>query len=436
MRLPGWFEWALAGGLVVAGVLTAAAGVMPSRDALTVVAAASRNPYCTGPVIVLLLVWGESLLRLLREETRGSRGWLRLASLGLALAVTARIFLILPEAAGDQWIARLYLAAAVGMGAGALGLAAYLVAAGLLPLRQLLAATGRWAGIFGPFVIFILAAGFGTAFIAHLQADVADVQLLQMDESLGFHAAMFFGSFNYVGSWLWDLQFVFYAGIGVLVMTVAGALYLENDRKALRRFLLAVILAGLFGWIGYWLLPAVGPTTAFPELFSGTPEEREAALSAALARTEPMTQPPEFPRDCAPSLHTACALLALFAAWRRRVFPWILPLGILSIVTTLTLCKHYTVDVIMAVPFSLFIWWLAAGCRPWEGAGLFIASLATSLVGLVFWAIAAPISIHSAWGITLFCLFVPAWAACRMRAITPMCGGLQTELPRVGPQMP
>lgn len=409
MRLPGWFEWALAGSLVVAGVLTAAAGVIPSRDALTVVAEASRNPYCTGPVIVLLLVWGESVLRLLPEESRRSRGWMRLAGLGLILAVTARIFLILPEAAGDQWIARLYLAAALGTGAGALGLAAYLVAAGLLPLRQLLAATGRWAGIFGPFVVFILAAGFGTAFIAQVRADVADVRLLQMDDSLGFHAAKFFGSFNYVGSWLWDMQFVFYAGIGVLVMAVAGALYLEDDRKALRRFLFTVILAGLLGWIGYWLLPAVGPTTAFPELFSGTSKEREAALSAALARTEPMTQPPEFPRDCAPSLHTSWALLALFAAWRRRIFPWILPLGILSIVTTLTLCKHYTVDVIMAVPFSLFIWWLSAGILRQRKAVPFLLTIAAALGALVIWAAWAPLPMWAAWALILLCVVAPVW---------------------------
>jgi uncharacterized membrane protein (UPF0136 family) len=205
------------------------------------------------------------------------------------------------------------------------------------------------------------------------------------------------------------VQFVFYAGIGVLVMVVAGALYLEDDRKALRRFLFTVILAGLLGWIGYWLLPAVGPTTAFPELFSGTSKEREAALATALARTEPMTQPPEFPRDCAPSLHTAWALLALFAAWRRRIFPWILPLGILAIATTLTLCKHYTVDVIMAVPFSLFIWWLSAGILRQRKAVPFLLTIAAALGALVIWAAWAPLPMWAAWALILLCVVAPVW---------------------------
>ena len=74
-----------------------------------------------------------------------------------------------------------------------------------------------------------------------------------------------------------------------------------------------------------------------------------------------MTQPSEFPRDCAPSLHTAWALIALIAAWfrGRRFFLLVLPLGVMSIVTTLTLCKHYATDLVIAVPFALFCWWLA-----------------------------------------------------------------------------
>lgn len=247
-------------------------------------------------------------------------------------------------------------------------------------------------------------------FIAHVRAEVADVRLLRMDESLGFHASMFFGSFDYVGSWLWDVQYVFYAGIGVLVMGVAGGLFLADDRGALQRLLRSVILAGFLGWIGYWILPAVGPTTAFPELFSGTTQERAAARSAALARTEPMIQPPQFPRDCAPSLHTAWALIALLAAWRRPSFSWALPFGLLSIITTLTLCKHYTADLIMAVPFALFCWWLAGDNRLNRAWRPFLVAVTGAVVAVAVWAVWAPLPFWLGWILALVCLVWPVHA--------------------------
>ncbi len=419
--MPARIDWWLAAACVAAGLLLSATGAIPAPDAAAMLGSALRNPYYTGPVLVLLFVWGESALRPLPRSRPLRTAWLAVAALA-----TAHLFHALPAAAADQWIARLYLAAALGAGVAALALAAYLPAAGLVPFRRLLAVTGRWAGVFAPFLVFILAAGFGTALVARLRPVVEDPRLLRMDESLGFHAAMFFGSFDYVGSWLWDVQYVFYAGIGMLVMAVAGRLYLRDDRPALRHFLLAVILAGLLGWVGYWLLPGVGPVTAFPELFTGSASERQAALAAALAEQRPMIQPPQFPRDCAPSLHTAWALIALLAAWRQgwRFFLPILPLGAMSIVTTLTLCKHYTADLVLAAPFALLCWRLAAllaqGLRapstPSDSGirgriDIFLLAEAGALGAFWWWASQAPIPPWLAWPLVAACVALPPWAA-------------------------
>jgi len=356
--VPARLDWWLALAFVVVGLLLAALGVIPAPDALALLGASLRNPYYTGPALVLLIVWGESILRL---RPGGKRGGLRGVWLVGIILVSGYFFRVLPETFTDQWISQLYLAAALGASVVTPALALYLLSGGLLSLREFTRATARWVGVFGPFLVFILGAGFGTALIARVSPEVDDPRLLRMDESLGFHAAPFFGSFDYVGTWLWDGQFVLYAGIGVLVMTVAGRLFLRDECVALRRFLLSIILSGLLGWLGYWMVPAVGPTTAYPELFAGPPASREAALQQALADTTPMTQPAEFPRDCAPSMHTTWALLALLAAFPqgRRFFLLMLPLGVMSVVTTLTLCKHYTADLVLAVPFVIFCWSLA-----------------------------------------------------------------------------
>jgi hypothetical protein len=204
----------------------------------------------------------------------------------------------------------------------------------------------------------------------------------------------------------------------------------------LRRFLLAVILAGALGWAGYWLLPGVGPVSAFPGLFTGSIAERQAALAAALVQSASMTQPPEFPRDCAPSLHTAWALLALFAAWgqNRRFFLLILPLGVMSIVTTLTLCKHYTADLVIAVPFTLFCWWLAdRGVRPFPAksqTALFLLAVAGSLAAILWWAARAPISPWLAWPLAGACIALPAWAFFRISSDHEPC--IRNPIPRSG----
>ncbi len=103
--------------------------------------------------------------------------------------------------------------------------------------------------------------------------------MLRMDESLGFHAAVYFGSFNYTGTWLWDIQFVIYAGLGAYVLAVAGGLFLCQARFALRRCLLAYVLVGFLGWFGYWQFPVVGPVRAWPELFQAAPADVRAATA-------------------------------------------------------------------------------------------------------------------------------------------------------------
>ncbi|HVU25244.1 MAG TPA: fused MFS/spermidine synthase [Opitutus sp.] len=424
-RRPARFariEWGLAIACVAAALALSLCRIVPLPDVRGLLGSSLRNPYFTGPVAVLLLVWSAQVLQPL---SRRDRARLRIAGLVVAALATAHFFHALPAAAADQWIARFYLSAALGAFVGAVALAVYLNVSGLIGLRPFLSATVRWLEIFGPFAIFIVSVGYGTGLIGRLLPAVADARLLRMDASLGFHAAVFFGSFDYVGSWLWDAQYLLYAGIGALVMVVAGRLFLAGDERALRHFLLSVILVGLLGWIGYWLLPTVGPIPAFPEFFAGPAAGRHAALAAAVARATPLVEPAAVPRDCTPSLHTAWALVVLIAAWRRgrRFFRGLLPFGAMSIVTTLTLCQHYFADLVAAVPLVVLCDALvdeltaggpaAAGKSP---ARLPLAgALILSIGAFTLWARFAPLPVWLAWPAVVLIIAGPVWVRRRSR---------------------
>jgi len=119
--------------------------------------------------------------------------------------------------------------------------------------------------------------------------------------------------------------------------------YLLYSRRWLvfRQFLLAVLIAGILGQIGYMLVPAVGPKRAFPELFSIT-------LSGEVY--QPVTDALDAlrsPRDVFPSLHVGISTIVLVFSRRRsrRLFLLLLPLVLLNWISTVYLRYHYVVDV-------------------------------------------------------------------------------------------
>lgn len=354
-RLARGLEWWLAGICLAAALALTVSGTVAQAEAPAF--AAMRNPYFTGSVFVLLVIWMEMVLRLLepREQCLPRAG-----GLAVMAASGGWFFAMLAGGIAPQWISGMYLSGAVGAVFAAGALCVFLLLSGLVAPARIGRATWEWARWFGPVLILILTSGVGHQLLSLHRPIVMDPALLRMDEAFGFHAAVFFGSFNYAGSPLWDAQYVIYAGIGAYVLAIAGVQLFHGSHFTLRRYLLAAIFAALLGWLCYWVAPVVGPLHAWPELFSGTPDDRRAALQAALEYTQPMRQPPSLSRDCMPSLHTTWALLALVAAWKhgRRLFWTTLPVGALSIATTLTLCQHYTVDVLAALPFAALCWLL------------------------------------------------------------------------------
>src|SRR5438105_2489553 len=146
----------------------------------------------------------------------------------------------------------------------------------LASLRYALASEGttigRWStevtGIardWLPFLLFLLFYGtFHAALWQTIQPRIFDGQLLAIDRRL-------FGETPsvWMQSWISDgltsfLSLCYFLHL-ILPPIVAGLWY-RRDVRAFRELLLAILICGAVGTIGYLIVPAVGPGVAFPQM--------------------------------------------------------------------------------------------------------------------------------------------------------------------------
>ena len=148
-----------------------------------------------------------------------------------------------------------------------------------------------------------------------------------------------------------DAMTIFYFLHLVATPLLALLLYLRK-RQEFRAFLLATLVAAGIGMTGYVTVPAVGPSTAFPELYS-------RALDSSVPAILPMIDAARAPRDVFPSLHVGLSTVVLIFAFRhRRSWGLIaLPFVLGNWVSTLYLRYHYMVDI--------FAGWLLAPLSVW-----------------------------------------------------------------------
>jgi PAP2 superfamily len=155
------------------------------------------------------------------------------------------------------------------------------------------------------------------------------------------------------------IALITYLALPIMVAAVcAGWIRFRNSSPWLILKIMAV--AGILGYAGYLLFPAVAPAYlpefTFPtvpfSLGDITPWHPRILLAPAVA-----------PRNAMPSLHLAWALLlwfnarALPAAFRILTFIYV----VLTIVVVLGLGEHYLADLVVALPLSVLV---QAICSP------------------------------------------------------------------------
>lgn len=192
-----------------------------------------------------------------------------------------------------------------------------------------------------PFAVFLI---FYAVFLSNVWQRISpatfDRQLLQIDRRLfGETPAVVWQAWVTPGrTEFFSLCYFLHL---ILPPFVASVCYRRNLRL-FREFLLAIMIAGFIGMVLYALVPAIGPATAFPELFHTDLHGR------TMRGVTEFVDRARAPRDAFPSLHVAVSAIVLYYGFRRSrwLLLILLPLVTGNWISTLYLRYHYFVDVI------------------------------------------------------------------------------------------
>jgi membrane-associated phospholipid phosphatase len=126
---------------------------------------------------------------------------------------------------------------------------------------------------------------------------------------------------------------------------LACLVYWAGRRALFREFLVSLTIATTIGYVGYLLVPAVGPYLFQKDLFSGRLPGGGLPLTEQIIASVDALKGAA--RDCFPSLHTTHTTVVLVFAWRfrRAVFWAYLPMALGLYISTMYLRMHYAVDV-------------------------------------------------------------------------------------------
>jgi membrane-associated phospholipid phosphatase len=185
---------------------------------------------------------------------------------------------------------------------------------------------------------------------------------------------------------LTEILVLAYASYYFLFLIAGYELYRRKLHKEFGYFILLIVYGFYLSYIGYLLVPAVGPRFMLHD-FHTMYDEMPGLLLADTIR-ELLNRGESIPagvpnprdyvhRDVFPSGHTQLTLILMYAVWlyRLRCRRFIYVVGSLLIVSTVYLWYHYVIDLIAAVGFVaatvgtaplLERWWdkKAADARP------------------------------------------------------------------------
>jgi membrane-associated phospholipid phosphatase len=155
------------------------------------------------------------------------------------------------------------------------------------------------------------------------------------------------------------LQLAYMSYYFIPIITGAALYNLQGDdtfepRESFRRAVVVFLVTFYLSYLGYLLVPAVGPRFTLHY----TKELNGVLLTPYLKRLINILEPTH--HDCFPSGHTAISVVALLIAfrYRRRVFWWLLPVVCSLIVSTVYHRYHYVIDVIAGVALGFFSFFL------------------------------------------------------------------------------
>jgi hypothetical protein len=215
---------------------------------------------------------------------------------------------------------------------------------------------------------------------AKLHPRTLDLYLYSFDGSLGMQISFLMGMAFAKWPIFKNVSMLFYHGLPV-AMTLICARHLANRTGKALSVITAIVVTGPIGVAFYNLFPALGPGIV-PQL--GFPYHlltRAQTMNLALVE---IAVPG--PRNAIPSLHMAWVLLIWWysrglSLWTRAIAMLFL---IFTVASTLGSGQHYLVDLIVGIPFAVFLESLCSLHLPWPDRRKILA-LAWGLGATLTW---------------------------------------------------
>ena len=169
---------------------------------------------------------------------------------------------------------------------------------------------------------------------------------------------------------IFDLLHLCYWFYFASTLILGGALYLRQEWDKLREYL-SVVLTGLFlSYLGYFLVPAVGPHHFFPT----RPPQLDGMLLGASLHKAILAAEWSMP-DAFPSGHALVSMIVTVMSWRlhRPTFRIVVGPSVGCVIATMALRYHYIVDVVASVAIlpvavcaglALHRWWTRTATDP------------------------------------------------------------------------
>jgi PAP2 superfamily len=220
------------------------------------------------------------------------------------------------------------------------------------------------AGFAGAFLL-LASEYFGLNLLMWTQnpnSKVLDLYLYSFDASLHIPLSFLAGQAWQRWGWLNITGVLFYGGLFIPVAVIYAGLLMRDRQKAFEA-LASFVLTAPVGVLFYRVFPALGPTYLFLDRFPWHPL---AFSEASRLFVEPV--PLQGLRNAMPSLHMTWALLAFW--WSRTLSRWDRLLAALfvvfTIVATMGTGEHYLIDLIVACPFALTIYYFCSFSLSWK----------------------------------------------------------------------
>jgi PAP2 superfamily len=218
----------------------------------------------------------------------------------------------------------------------------------------------RCALIAAGIVVFVLASLVALNLTVTGRSRVFDSYLYVFDGSLGFQPSFVLGQFFARYRLIAAIARVSYLGLPVVLAVVSSG-YLRSSSPW--HPLAILTTAGVFGYLLYWVFPAMGPLYLTGTNFPNFPQSF-TALGQVHPHAITLTIPA--PRNAMPSLHMTWALLIWFSCrpFSRIARGFALAYVVLTVVATLGTGEHYLADLVVALPFSVAVEALWTPVRP------------------------------------------------------------------------